>query len=113
MNVSRNIIAFILSVTKDMNPKLNIARSYIVYTKSKNKSDKKHMEDLLNNNEYFKTEQELIHYYNRKIIQVKEYWNTLNETDRIEAFTDSESCRGIFGDIIKDDSFMKERTKDD
>ena len=104
MKIGTNIIDYILSVCKDMNPRLNISRNYIVYKRSKNKSDEKHIIDLINENNYFKNEKEIDEYYSKKSMQVKKYWNELKESDRITSFTDSDICRVIFGDVIKDDT---------
>ena len=104
MLIGTTIIDYILSVCKDMNPKLTISRNYIVYKKSKNKSDEKHIMDLIKTNSYFKNEKEIDDYYSKKIIQIKNYWNDLKESDRISAFTDSDICRVIFKDVIQDDT---------
>ena len=113
MRIGTTIIDYILSVCKDMNPRLIISRNYIVYKRSKNKSDKKHILDLIGENKYFKSEEEIDDYYSKKTAQVRKYWNELKESDKITSFTDSDLCRVIFGDVIKDDSgIIKEDDED-
>ena len=114
MRMGTTVIDYILSVCKDMNPRFNISRNYIVYKRSKNKADEKHVKDLIRTNQYFKTEKEIDDYYSKKIIQVKKFWNELKEADRITAFTDSDVCRTVFKDIIQDDSnILKEGNEDE
>ena len=99
------IADYIISVCKDLNPKVMVAREYIVYAASKNPDDKKRMKDILDNNSYFKTEEEISEFYNKKISQINTYWKSLKDGDKIEAFSDSDFCRIIFKDVIKNDDF--------
>ena len=110
MKKRTTIIDYVISVCKDMNEKLNIARNYNVLKKSKSKEDKKKVKDLIRNNKHFKTEEEIDSYYIKKSNQINSYWKSLNDTDKITAFSDDEACRVVFKDIIKDDkSIMKEK----
>ncbi len=93
---------YIISMTYDLNPRLRYAYTDI-YIRRKTKEN-----TIFIPSEGFNNEEEIDLYYAFKLYQVYNRFNEMKLADKILAFQNSDNCKIIFKDIIKDDSGFKE-----
>lgn len=99
----KGLAEYVLEVCKEFNGKLNYA-----YNDIKIRRQNKNERSVFVESEGFKNEKDINEYYNYKLIQVSERIMKMGIEERYKTFSDSDICRSVFRDIIKDDSGFRE-----